>query len=468
MVFSNTVFIFLFLPAVIILYNTIPTLTAKNILLTIASLIFYAYGEPFAVFLMIGSVLVNYLFGLLMSEKFRLRKLLLGISVATNILILVIFKYSGFLVDIINSILPFSISKPDISLPIGISFFTFQAMSYVIDVYREPEIREKNPAKLLLYISFFPQLIAGPIIKYHDVRDMINCRTADPQMIAEGIRRFILGLSKKVVIANQMAIVADSIYALDDSSLTAPAAWLGAVCYMFQIYFDFSGYSDMAIGLGKMFGFTFKENFDHPYVSGSMTEFWRRWHISLSTWFKEYLYIPLGGNRKGTARTYINKMAVFLLTGLWHGASVNFIIWGALNGAALLFETKTGLFKSRKQKIVGHIYTVIFTALAFVIFRAETFSQSLSFYKAMFTGFNIDHAALANVVKLISPVFITVFISAVVFSAPARDKIKTLLSNRIGAAAVNVSGYVISIPMLLICILSLSSATYNPFIYFRF
>ena len=468
MVFSNTVFLFLFLPAVIILYNIIPTLTAKNVLLTIASLIFYAYGEPFTVFLMIGSVLVNYFFGLLMSERFRLRKLFLGLSVTANILILVIFKYSGFLVDIINGILPFSISKPDISLPIGISFFTFQAMSYVIDVYREPEIREKNPAKLLLYISFFPQLIAGPIIKYHDVKNMINGRTTDPQMIAEGIRRFILGLSKKVIIANQMAIAADSIYALDDSSLTAPAAWLGAICYMFQIYFDFSGYSDMAIGLGKMFGFTFKENFDHPYVSSSMTEFWRRWHISLSTWFKEYLYIPLGGNRKGTARTYINKMTVFLLTGLWHGASVNFIIWGALNGGALLFETKTGLFKNGKQIVIGHIYTVIFTALAFVVFRAESFSQSLSFYKAMFTGFSIDHAALANVVKLITPVFIMVFIMAVIFSAPVRDKIKNVLSNRIGETAVDVSGYVISIAMLLICILSLSSATYNPFIYFRF
>ena len=468
MVFSNTVFLFLFLPAVIILYNVIPTLTAKNVLLTIASLIFYAYGEPFAVFLMIGSVFANYIFGLLMSERFRLRKLFLGLSVTTNILILVIFKYSGFLVDIINGVLPFSISKPDISLPIGISFFTFQAMSYVIDVYREPELKEKDPMKLLLYISFFPQLIAGPIIKYHDVRDMINGRTTDPKMTAEGIRRFILGLSKKVIIANQMAIAADSIYALDESTLTAPAAWLGAICYMFQIYFDFSGYSDMAIGLGKMFGFTFKENFDHPYVSSSMTEFWRRWHISLSTWFKEYLYFPLGGNRKGKGRTYFNKMTVFLLTGLWHGASVNFIIWGLLNGGALLFEMKTGLFKNGKQKTVGHIYTVIFTALAFVVFRAETFSQSLSFYKAMFTGFDIDHAALANAVKLITPVFITVFIMAVIFSAPVRDKIKGILSSRIGETAVDAGGYVISIAMLLICILSLSSATYNPFIYFRF
>ncbi len=468
MVFSNTVFLFLFLPSVIILYNVIPTLAAKNVFLTIASLIFYAYGEPFAVFLMIGSVFMNYIFGLLMHEKYKLRKLFLGISVAANLLILVVFKYSGFLVDIINGVLPFHISKPDISLPIGISFFTFQAMSYVIDVYREPKMREKNPMRLLLYISFFPQLIAGPIIKYHDVRDMINSRHTDPQLMAEGIRRFILGLSKKVMIANQMAIAADSIYAMDETTLTAPAAWLGAICYMLQIYFDFSGYSDMAIGLGKMFGFEFKENFDHPYVSGSMTEFWRRWHISLSTWFKEYLYIPLGGNRKGTGRTYINKMTVFFLTGLWHGASVNFIIWGLLNGGALLFETKTGLFKNGKQRAAGHIYTVLFTALAFVVFRAETFSQSLSFYKAMFTGFNIDHAAIADVVKLITPVFITVFIMAVIFSAPVRDRIKGILSGKIGETAVDVSGYVISIAMLMICILSLSSATYNPFIYFRF
>jgi alginate O-acetyltransferase complex protein AlgI len=299
----------------------------KNMILLLFSLLFYTYGEPKAIILMILSIVMNYLFGLAMKKENKSRKVCLVFSIIFNLSMLGIFKYAGFGAEMLNRLPFLSVSIPDIALPIGISFYTFQAMSYVIDAYKSPDYIQKSLFKVALYITFFPQLVAGPIVKYYDFADQIDRRETNPKMTAEGIKRFITGLSKKLLIANTMAYAADYVYDLDTAELSIPLAWLGALSYLFQIYFDFSGYSDMAIGLGAMFGFTFKENFNYPYISQSMQEFWRRWHISVSTWFKEYLYIPLGGNRKGKVRTALNKLIVFFCTGLWHGASLNFILW---------------------------------------------------------------------------------------------------------------------------------------------
>ncbi len=311
MVFSSPVFLFLFLTSVYIQYKIIPSIKAKNTLLLLFSILFYTYGEPKAIILMLISIVMNYVFGLTMKSDNSHRKLWLIVAVTANLTMLGIFKYAGFGAEMLNKLPFLSCSIPHIALPIGISFYTFQAMSYVIDAYKSPIYIQKSLFKVALYITFFPQLVAGPIVKYYDFADQIDNRTTTPKMTAEGVKRFITGLSKKLLIANTMAYVADYVYGLDTAELSIPLAWLGALSYLFQIYFDFSGYSDMAIGLGYMFGFTFKENFDYPYISQSMQEFWRRWHISVSTWFKEYLYIPLGGNRKGKVRTALNKLIVF-------------------------------------------------------------------------------------------------------------------------------------------------------------
>ena len=297
MVFSSLVFLCIFLPVVLILHTVVRNRKIQNGLLLAASLLFYAYGEPFYVFLMLASAMFNYLLALLI-KKHR-RKLWLVLAVAVNVGVLAVFKYAGFLVSNVNALTGLGLPVPAIALPIGISFFTFQALSYVIDVWRGQVSSQKNYAKVLLYISFFPQLIAGPIVRYTDIAQEIDTRTADPEQIASGLRRFAVGLGKKVLIANTMGAAADAVFGAGASEINALAAWIGAIAYLMQIYYDFSGYSDMAIGLGRMFGFHFRENFDHPYLASSIQDFWRRWHISLSSWFRDYVYIPLGGNRKG-------------------------------------------------------------------------------------------------------------------------------------------------------------------------
>ena len=332
MVFSSLTFLCIFLPCILILDRIVRNIHFKNVLLLIASLVFYAYGEPVYVLLMAASALINYVCALGISKAAVLRKPVLAAAVILNLGALVFFKYSVFLVTSFNAMFGTMIPVPDVTLPLGISFFTFQAMSYVIDVYRGECNVQKNFAKLLLYISFFPQLIAGPIVKYRDIETEISSRTVSAENTANGIRRFAAGLAKKVFIANNVAVIADTVYGSLGAGIDAKAAWLGASAYMLQIFFDFSGYSDMAIGLGLMFGFHFRENFDHPYIASSIKEFWRRWHISLSSWFKDYLYIPLGGNRKGKARTVINKFIVFACTGIWHGANWTFLLWGLYHG----------------------------------------------------------------------------------------------------------------------------------------
>lgn len=464
MVFSSMVFLCVFLPAVFVLHLLLPGIRAKNAMLVIASLIFYAYGEPVYFLLLIGSSLVNYGAAYIIGRCQKGRKTALASAVILNLGILIIFKYTGFIVETTNSVLGLSLPVPAVRMPIGISFFTFQAMSYVIDVYRGVTKAQRSFARVLLYISFFPQLIAGPIVKYHDIALEIDSRTVTTEGISQGVRRFIAGLSKKVLIANTMGLVADTLFNASQLQINGAGAWVGALSYMLQIYFDFSGYSDMAIGLGWMFGFHFKENFNYPYISGSIREFWQRWHISLSGWFREYLYIPFGGNRKGKARTVLNKMIVFLFTGIWHGAAVNFIFWGIYHGCFLMLEEYIPAIREKGGKVKSffqHVYALLVVCIGFVFFRAETMSQGVFWVKEMFTGFGWNASAMSLVVQQLTPVYLLTLAAGIGASLPLSQRWK----KRKGYDAVTC---LLSLAGLAVCILSLAGGTYNPFIYFRF
>ena len=471
MVFSSLEFLCIFLPAVFLLYSVIPNLKIRNLLLIVASLVFYAYGEIVYVLLMIFSSILNYLCARWVAKNpDKMNKAALIVAVVINLGILGVFKYTGMIVTTVNSVTGLAIPVPEIALPIGISFFTFQALSYVIDVYRGNVAVQKNYFNILLYISFFPQLIAGPIVKYRDINEQITNRRQDIEKIARGLRRFICGLAKKLLIANTMAQTADIIFQSDLGAMSFLTAWLGAIAYIFQIYYDFSGYSDMAIGLGLMFGFEFKENFNYPYGASSIQDFWRRWHISLSTWFKEYLYIPLGGNRKGKGRTALNRLIVFFCTGLWHGASWTFVIWGLWHGLFLLLETYIPTFK-KLPRFIGHIYALLVVTLGFVLFRADTLSYGLGFIGRMFAGGGSAAFALSQ----LTPWFLVMLLAAVIGCAPIRplaDRIRLNLYGEgtlsTGWKVVQVVLYVLALAGLVWCILRLSPGGYNPFIYFRF
>lgn len=464
MVFSSMVFLCIFLPVVFLLHLLLPGIRAKNGMLLLASLAFYAYGEPVYVILMIASAFVNYLSALLIEKNPAGKKAVMAVNVILNLGVLVLFKYTGFLAESVNTIFGTAIPVPSIRLPIGISFFTFQAMSYVIDVYRGVTGAQKNFGKVLLYISFFPQLIAGPIVKYHDIAQEIENRTQTVDGVTDGIRRFVVGLSKKVLISNTVGLVADTLFAADVSGLNAAAAWIGAVSYMLQIYFDFSGYSDMAIGLGEMFGFHFKENFNYPYISGSIREFWRRWHMSLSGWFQEYLYIPLGGSRKGKIRTVINKFIVFLCTGIWHGANVTFLFWGLYHGCFLMLEEIVPAIREQGGKVKSffqHVYTLLVVLIGFVFFRADSMHQGAAWIKTMFTGFGSNTAAMSLALEQLTPLYLVTAAVGIAACCP----VKMLVKKGRAYEAVTAAG---SLALLLLCMLSLASGTYNPFIYFRF
>ena len=463
MVFSSMVFMCIFLPVVFILHCILPGIRLKNALLLLASVLFYAYGEPVYIILLFVSTLLNYFCACLI-ESSKYKKVILTLAVICNLGILIVFKYTDFILGTVNTLTGLHLPLPQIRMPIGISFFTFQAMSYVIDVYRGTTKAQKNYAKVLLYISFFPQLIAGPIVKYHDIAQEIDNRTQSLEGVSLGIRRFSAGLCKKVLISNTMGLVADQLFGASAGNINAAGAWLGAISYMLQIYFDFSGYSDMAIGLGWMFGFHFKENFNYPYISGSIREFWRRWHISLSGWFLEYLYIPLGGNRKGKFRTVVNKMIVFLCTGIWHGAAVNFLFWGIYHGCFLMLEEYVpwiGRKGSKLKAVFQHIYALLVVCIGFVFFRADTMSQGLFWIKEMFTGFTWNAAAMSFAVQQITPVLLVTLAGALIACCPV---IKTVNNKKWYAPF----AYVCSLLGLVVCMLSLASGTYNPFIYFRF
>lgn len=458
------VFLCVFLPAAFCLHLLLPGMRAKNFLLVVASLVFYAYGEPIYVILLVASSAGNYILARLTGECPKIRKLTMTLAVVINLGLLVIFKYTGFLVDTFNSVTGAGIPVPQVRMPIGISFFTFQALSYVIDVYRGDASVQKNFGKVLLYISFFPQLIAGPIVKYHDVEAEINNRKQTPEEIGKGIRRFIAGLSKKVLIANTMGLVADNLFGAAATGITGPGAWLGAVSYMLQIYFDFSGYSDMALGLGMMFGFHFHENFDYPYISASIREFWRRWHMSLSGWFKEYLYIPLGGNRRGKFRTVVNKMIVFVCTGIWHGASFNFLFWGIYHGFFLMLEEYIPFIGKKGGKLKSffqHVYALLVVCVGFVFFRADTMKQGCFWIREMFTDFGWKASAMSLTLQQLTPVYLVTLAAALVAAVPVNSMLKKYKWYE-GFT------YVLSLAGFALCVLSLAGGTYNPFIYFRF
>lgn len=422
-----------------------------------ASLFFYAFGEPVYVILMTGSILTNYAMARLIAGYQKRARIFLCMAVVFNLGLLVFFKYAALIIQTIRGLSVGQSSCPEIALPIGISFYTFQALSYCVDVYRDRGLVQKNVWKLMLYISFFPQLIAGPIVKYHDIEKQLSDRAVTIGDAAVGIRRFICGLGKKLLIANSMAYIVDTLYTTQINM--ALTAWVSAVCYIFQIYFDFSGYSDMAIGLGRMFGFTFQENFQYPYVSTGIREFWRRWHISLSTWFKEYLYIPLGGNRKGKVRTTLNKLVVFMATGIWHGADWTFLLWGLFHGLFITLEDH-GLVPF-KNRISAHIYTMFVIICGFVIFRADTIGQAVHIFGAMFTGFHMEVVEMMILAKLLTPWNVACAIVAAVLSTPVSCWLKQTIKNE----AVY---YTASLVLLAVCIMELASGSYNPFIYFRF
>ncbi|HBT95374.1 MAG TPA: MBOAT family protein [Coriobacteriia bacterium] len=468
MVFSSLTFICVFLPVVFLLYLVIPVASVRNAILIVASLFFYAFGEPIYVLLMLVSTVMNYLLGRIIGGlgDRRRAKVALVLAVVANLGFLAVFKYATLFVSTVDSVFGLSLTIPVVALPIGISFYTFQAMSYVIDVYRGHTVASRSYPKVLLYISFFPQLIAGPIIKYHDIERELDKRTITVDGVALGFRRFTVGLAKKVLVANNMAIVVDSLYAAEPSEVNFAVAWLAALAYILQIYFDFSGYSDMAIGLARMFGFHYKENFDYPYISASIKEFWRRWHISLSTWFKEYLYIPLGGNRKGRLRSSFNKVTVFFFCGLWHGASWTFVVWGLFHGLFLLIEDHLPV--KRLPRALGIVYALVVVTVGFVLFRADSLEQALYFISQMFTGFWFDPASTALFMQQCTPLFLFTFVVAVFACLPLRFALDTRITDVRVRRALSNGGFAVSVVLLVVCLLDLSVGGYNPFIYFRF
>ena len=384
MLFSSMTFLFVFMPLVMAVYF-LSKKEIRNYVLLIASIIFYAWGEPRYLAIMIITILVNYAGAILLDKHYssRQRLWIVSLTIVLDLSFLFYFKYFNFVVDNINGVLATDFQLLDVIMPIGISFYTFQAMSYLIDVYRREVPAQKDVYKLALYIVLFPQLVAGPIVKYHDVCEQIDNRTIEFKNVIIGFKRFITGLAKKVLIANTLAEVVDKIFAQAPENLTTGVSWLGAVAYCLQLYYDFSGYSDMAIGLGLMFGFRFLENFNYPYISKSITEFWRRWHISLATWFKLYLYIPLGGNRKGAVRTYWNLFAVFLVTGIWHGAAWSYVAWGIWNGIFIVIERFFGLDKDKNDRwyvsAAKHVYAFFAIVWGMIIFRAESLSYAYEY-----------------------------------------------------------------------------------------
>ena len=483
MVFSSPIFLFLFLPVVLTVYALLPGLRAKNFWLLLMSLVFYAWGEVLFIFLLLASTLINYFLGLWVdrSEEPGRRKLAVAVAVCANIGLLAFFKYADFVVATLNSLLhlfgAMPVPQPNIPLPIGISFFTFHALSYVIDIYRRKWKAAVDPKDVALYIFFFPQLIAGPILRWNAIAPQLVERTMGGDKFAEGVRRFVGGLSKKMLIANAVAVPADQIFALSADELSAPTAWFGIVCYTLQIYFDFSGYSDMAVGMGKMFGFRFLENFNFPYTAQSIRDFWLRWHMSLSMWFRDYLYIPLGGNRVSEARNKLNLVIVFFLCGLWHGASWTFVVWGLYHGFFLVVErTRFGVWLDKFPRPLRHGYAIFVVMMGWVLFRANSYAEAHHFFLALF---GLGHAPAAQpLARYLTNESIWALAFGIPFCGPLWGWINHTCA-RLGQATpatfrtgVQVFGAVLEVVLvvglLLISAIWLAGGTYNPFIYYRF
>ena len=467
MVFSSLVFLFVFFPIFLVIYYLCPK-KFKNLIILISGIVFYAWGEPIYVILIILAIIVDYSAGRIMSKfdhKSVIRTLALLTSIFYNLSILGVFKYSGFIIDNVNNLLGTTFSNPHLPLPIGISFFTFQSMSYTIDLYMRKINVQKNPIYYGAYVTLFPQIVAGPIVRYRDIAIELENRKVNLKIINEGIFQFINGLAKKVLIANNIGLLWDMVKGMELSSISTLSAWLGVLAFTFQIYFDFSGYSDMAIGIGKMLGFYFPMNFNYPYLSKSVSEFWRRWHMTLGNWFKSYVYFPLGGSRKGKLKTIRNLFIVWLLTGIWHGASWNFIIWGLYFGVLIVLEKLfLGKVLEKIPKTFGLLYTFIIVALGWVFFDTENLNQAIQFFKAIF-GLNtsfVDGTALYLIKN-----FGVIMVIAIFGSTDFLDIIWKKTSRKFP----EISGWIlpfVKILIMLICIAYLVNATYNPFLYFNF
>ena len=467
MVFSSAMFLFCFLPLVFLLYRLPFGPHYRNILLAASSLIFYAFGQLHYVPLFLLSVFINYAAGLLLAGRFRGSRPVLAIAVILNIGILAAFKYTDFFLSNVNALTGAALPLPGLELPIGISFFTFQGLSYTIDTFRDPDAGTRSFGKLLLYISFFPQLIAGPIVRWGDISSQIDSRTCTPEQTAYGVRRFLFGLGKKLILADSVGYLADAVFSSVYGDFRL--AWLGGICYTLQIYFDFSGYSDMAIGMGRMFGFTIKENFLFPYTASSMRDFWRKWHVSLSSWFREYLYFPLGGSRAGALRAALNRFLVFFCTGLWHGANWTFVAWGLGHGLLTVLEGSGILPVDKLQKtaigrFLCRIYTLLAVMLLFTIFRADSLTQGFRMIAAMFS-FRAFSDALPLLSTLLTPASVLLIALALLLSGSPGRKLREVLVDEPCSPLLANS---LSILLLLLCICSLAQGGFHPFIYFQF
>lgn len=468
MLFSSIVFLFTFLPAVMILYYLLPV-RFRNVILLLASLVFYAWGEPVYLFLMLLSILFNYFSGLDIARNLqdkRAAKRSLVFNLIINLAVLGFFKYEGFVLDTLNGILPVHISYHALPLPIGISFYTFQILSYIIDVYRGNVKVQTNLPNFALYVTMFPQLIAGPIVQYADVDEQLASRKVSWTKFGEGSMYFIRGLAKKVLLANTSGMIFTEVSGLAKGNIAVVTAWLGAFAYMFQIYFDFSGYSDMAIGLGKMFGFEFNMNFNYPYVSKSITEFWRRWHISLSSWFRDYVYIPLGGNRVSKIKHIRNLLIVWFLTGLWHGAAWNFVAWGLYYGVILIIEKYfLSPVLDRLPDVVRHIYSIVLVVIGWVLFFSSSFGQAADYIRVMFGAGAHGFADRESMYLLTSNLILWLIL---IFGSTPLVHFRyehMLRSKKWNTTIIN---SVVYAALFIVCIAYLVTETYNPFLYFRF
>ena len=467
MTFSSLSFLFIFFPVVFLLYALIPRPGARNLLLAAASLVFYAFGEPVAVLIMLLSILLNYMLGRAAARP-RGDRAAVALAAILNIGLLAVYKYAGFFTGIFNSLSGLSLPVPRIRLPIGISFFTFQGLSYTIDVYRRPEDYSRSFLKLLLYISFFPQLIAGPIVRWGDISAQIDGRCCTAEKTSSGVRRFIVGLSKKLLLADTAAVVVDAVFG--SAAVDSRLAWLGGICYTLQIYFDFSGYSDMAIGMGRMFGFSIRENFLFPYTATSIRDFWRKWHISLSSWFREYLYFPLGGSRCSRGRAALNRLLVFFCTGLWHGANWTFVLWGlghgllsSLEGSGIIPVDR--LQKSLPGRLLCRVYTLLSVMLLFTLFRADTVAQGVGMIAAMFR-FRALPAAAPLLAKLSTPAASATLCAALALALSSDGgRIHAFLTEERTAELLP---DLCCLLLLVLSVMSLAQSGFHPFIYFQF
>ncbi|MBQ8170582.1 MAG: MBOAT family protein [Oscillospiraceae bacterium] len=476
MVFSSLTFLFAFLPLVLVIYYAVP-LKAKNLIIMLSGIVFYAWGEPLYVFAMLLSTAIDYFAGLIINkydDKPKVRLACLLVSLIMNLGLLGTFKYLGFIINSANAWFGLDIPNPNLPLPIGISFFTFQSMSYTIDLYRRNIKVQKNPISFIGFVSLFPQLVAGPIVRYEDIQNEIDNRTITEKMVGDGICRFITGLGKKVLIANNIGMLWTTVKAMEYSELSAVTAWLGILAFTFQIFFDFSGYSDMAIGLGKMMGFNFPENFDYPYMSHSISEFWRRWHMTLGGWFKSYIYIPLGGNRKGTARTLFNLMVVWTVTGIWHGASWNFMLWGAYFGVLIIMERLfMGKVLEKIPSFFSWLYTFVLVVFGWVMFDAvdttivdigAMFGEVFTYIGAMFgaNGVFMDNFATSSIMN-----YGIMFAVCILGSSDLIKNFATFIREK-APKWMQYGEPVVNLVIMLTAISYIATSNYNPFLYFNF